>query len=668
MTDQLPDAALQNGPLLTAIAGGPYASLAELADAANVDRKNIHRKLDALADKALISKTGEQTFDVEITDSGRLALLAMGVFAGTVVVGQEATGSTTHFDLDAELIDANPFQPRIVVDAIADAEMARSVADKGILQRILVRPHPDHADRFQQALGHRRVRGARSAGIPVPVEVRDLTDDDMAEIGLIENVQRSELHWMDEAEGYLMLAARGRSAAQIVQLVGTGGRKKRSVQEMIQFARELDDAAKAMARAGTLSVDQARAMVGNKRAKPALDLTPKLACALLELLLAADCAGGEVGDTMEATLHTRPIGGPLITLSDRALIKFKFAGSLPVVVIPITEDIAKYLAEIGYNDDPVAAVRKAREAIVGELAAGSLDVSGLYLTTELNPPEREAQEPAAGYLEPAPTETDTPPEDATEGDIWTDADGDRYQLRQDKWEIYREPATQIEATPLEVAPDAALILLELAHKIATEGDPGEALPSCLVDASYRDDPMSNQLVFDRLIMFRMTGRSNTAAALTPTARSWLEAREAEYCAERADQGLDQGETSTTDLLFGQILQARLALHDCADTEVAYLTPWLTVQDAPAHAVRDEFMTQVLEVAAEAKAEDPVAAVMPTIDPSTLTRLMAAAREVRALVETAQTRKLKPAECKPAMALIDAAMGDAERALQAREAN
>lgn len=647
MTDQLPDAALQNGPLLTAISSGPYASLGELAEAATVDRNNIHRKLAALTDKGLIAKTGDQTFEVEITETGRLALLAMGVFAGTVVVGQELTGSTTHFDLDPDLIDPNPFDARVTPDPIADAELARSVADKGILQRILVRPHPDMPERFQQALGHRRVRGAKTARILVPVEVRDLTDDDMLEIGIIENVQRAGLHWMDEAEGYKMLAARGKSAAQIVQLVGTGGRKKRSVQEYIQFATELDDAAKAMARAGTLTPDQARAMVGNKRAKPALDLTPKLACALLELLLAADCAGGEVGDVMEATLHTRPVGGALITLSDRALIKFKFAGSLPVVVIPITEDIAKYLHEIGYNDHPVAAVAKARIAVMGELAAGSLDVSGLYYTKELNPPEREAQDDA-----PQP--------------ILDDAEVERLSAESGLAEhVVRKAAeTQpLEPEPLEVAPDAALILLELAHKIAVEGDASDALPSCAIDPSYRNDPMSNQLVFDRLIMFRMVG-PKTAAALTPTARTWLEAREAEYRAEGETLLVDHADHSPADLLFGQILKARLALHGSADTEVTYLTPWLTVQDAPAHAVRDEFMTQVLEVTAEAKAEAAAKTAEP-LDQATLTRLMAAAREVRALVATGETRRLKPAETKPALALLDAAMGDAERALQAR---
>lgn len=659
MTEQLPAVAAQNGPLLRALQAGTATSPSELAALAEIVPNHVARKLDSLGEAGLIIgpfEAGQPGYGGKLTPTGIRALQALDVFAGDagVALPQHLT--------EPDDIDPNPFDPRIVADPVADAEMARSVGDKGILQRILVRPHPTDPGRYQQALGHRRVRGARAAGVLVPIEVRDLTDDDMAEIGAIENLQRSDLHWMDEAEAYLRLAERGKSAAQIVVLVGTGGRKKRSVQEMIQFAKELDDDAKARARLpegdpGRISVDQARAMVGNKRAKPALDLTPKLKIALLELLLAGDCAMGEVGDVIRTVLHQRPVGGPMITLSDRGLVKWRFAGADPVAEIEITDEIAKYLGECGYDDDPVEAVTQARAALIGELAAGSLAVDARYLSPELNP-ARETIERRETSEASAPSPLDTPAED---GEIRLDEHGDAYRMENGCWAVYVAPPPP--ATLPEVTDDQALVILELAHKIAREAQPGEAPPSAQVDASYRLDPIPNQLVHARMIMFRIQG-AFTAVALTPTAQAWLDSRDI------ARDAAGQPEISDEALSYIQAADGR-------EPRGGYITPWLTLKPPlaageAAHGVRDEasaprrdkWMQDVLDTATDDDGDDLVvpALVHAPIARETLTRLMAAAREARILVEKGQGRRLKPDEVRPALALLDAALDTADRAL------
>lgn len=762
MTDQLTPLAVQNAELLRAIGSGPFGSLSELAGAADLAVNNLNRKLDSLIGEGLIVRDGEASHEVTITERGHRALNAIAAFGG----------AARPSELSPHLIDPNPWQPRQVIEEGADAELAQSVADKGILQPVLVRPHPTEPGRWQQALGHRRVRAARGVGIAVPVIVRELTDDDMADIGVVENVQRADLHWMDEAEGYRMLADRGRSAAEIVRLVGEGGRKKRSIQELIQFARELDDETKARCRLPDtpenrerrLTVDQVRFMVGNKRPKPALDLTPKLAATLLELVHAGE-AFPNLG-RLETSLFRRPVGGPMITLADRGLIKLVVIGGEPAASIPLTEELTRYLDQVGFDDDPPGAVFKAIAAVIGELATGALLAGGRHLTHELNPAEgavamadaatADAPDEDADYddgarfgfgspdaaqtARPAPTLSPSTAATLVElahrieraefhrfdrewsawcdgfrgvpsavalseqrlclitpaglgyavqldlpGKRWLEAEGfelddkGRFHVTDDRLGAYQEAA---EVLPIEglysvrwflaeprpaggaLAPKpkpkvdarAGLILLEMAHKIARDARPGDPNPSAAVDPSYRHDAMSNQMVFDRLAMFIIQG-ARTATALTQPAIEWLEAQGL----ERDDAGLFL--INDEALLFRQVEAGEAP-------QGLYVTPWLqaaVAAEALAQAgqpPRDAFAEQIREAIrddGEAGYNRPSTAPVPILR-ATLSRLMAAAREARRVIQSAETHRLKPEDTAPVVALLDAAMGDAQRDL------
>lgn len=96
-------------------------------------------------------------------------------------------------------------QPRRHFDETAIDALAQSVREKGILQPILVR-RLDGGDRYEIVAGERRWRAAQIVGLhEVPVLVRDLSDSDALEIGLIENIQRQDLTPLEEAEGYQRL-------------------------------------------------------------------------------------------------------------------------------------------------------------------------------------------------------------------------------------------------------------------------------------------------------------------------------------------------------------------------------------------------------------------------------------------------------------------------------
>lgn len=657
MTDQLSPLAVQHAGLLRAIADGPCGSLSELAGKAEVLVANLNRTLRGLEAESLIVKTGEASHEVELTEAARRAILAMEVYVGGLPPAG-AGGGVVMIRLDR--IAYSDLNPRTQYDPAGIEELGRSIADKGVLQPLLVRPL---AGDFELVIGERRLRSANLAqqsgwvgeDFEVPATIRTLSDDEAYEIAGVENLQREDLHWMDEAEFYKHLADKGKSGAQIVRLVGEGARKKRSVQEFIQFARELSPGDKARTRLPDgdpqrLSVDQCRAMVGNKRERPALDLTPKMAVALLELIDAGEFDAEGAGKIV-TVLQTRPIGGPLITLSDRKLLAFKFDGEAMRTIVPVTDELRAWLRQTGHTEDAGAALEKARAGVIGEMASGALAAAGRYLTDELNAQEREDR---AADVEDDPEWVDRFA-GGSEGEIRTDEHGDRYQLRAGQWEIYAEPkapaSPQAEPAKLELTATQGLTVSEVAHKIEREGAARVGgVWAVVVRSDYYKDPAAQQLIHDRLLMFMPVG-ATTTVALTPRANEWL-----------AAQGTAQGE----DGRFQVGDEALLFLQVAADAASAagYASAWLNPApvveaDEPAPSLagagfvgdlstpnRDDFMTQVMTVTAEGRA---------------LSRLISAAREAQRVIANATSRKLTPAEADQVNALLTSAIEAAETA-------
>ncbi len=120
-----------------------------------------------------------------------------------------------------ESLSRNPDQPRRRFDEEAMEELARSIAEKGVLQPIIVRPIPGGGG-YQIVAGERRWRAAQRAGLhEVPVVARDLSDREVMEIALVENIQRTDLDPIEEARGFSVLSEQfNHTQEDIARVVG----------------------------------------------------------------------------------------------------------------------------------------------------------------------------------------------------------------------------------------------------------------------------------------------------------------------------------------------------------------------------------------------------------------------------------------------------------------
>ena len=105
-----------------------------------------------------------------------------------------------------EFLHPSSMQPRTSFDEEKLDQLAQSIMEQGVLQPILVRAHRTKEGEWEIVAGERRWRAAQKARLhEVPIVVRDLSDRDTLEIALIENVQRQDLHPIEEARGYRRL-------------------------------------------------------------------------------------------------------------------------------------------------------------------------------------------------------------------------------------------------------------------------------------------------------------------------------------------------------------------------------------------------------------------------------------------------------------------------------
>lgn len=118
-----------------------------------------------------------------------------------------------------EEIRPNPFQPRKTFNEDSLQELASSIREFGILQPLIVRKV---GDRLELIAGERRLRASKLAGLTaVPVIIRHITDKEMAELAMIENLQREDLHFLEEAEGYQQLISQfGLTQDEMAKRVG----------------------------------------------------------------------------------------------------------------------------------------------------------------------------------------------------------------------------------------------------------------------------------------------------------------------------------------------------------------------------------------------------------------------------------------------------------------
>ncbi len=175
--------------------------------------------------------------------------------------------------IEVSKIRPNRRQPRQSFDEAAIEDLARSLRSTGLLQPVIVRPAED--GQFELVAGERRWRAAQRAGIHrIPAVIRDVPDERLLELALIENVQREELNAIEEAEAYRILADDlGLTQQEIAERVG---KQRTSIANAIRLLN-LPPKVQQMVRGKQISMGHARALLALEDAKIILELAERIA-------------------------------------------------------------------------------------------------------------------------------------------------------------------------------------------------------------------------------------------------------------------------------------------------------------------------------------------------------------------------------------------------------
>ncbi|MBM3988030.1 MAG: ParB/RepB/Spo0J family partition protein, partial [Planctomycetes bacterium] len=173
------------------------------------------------------------------------------------LLGGRVEGATSQ-ELALALIDPNPFQPRVTMDPAGLEELRDSISNHGILQPIVVRKLDG---RYQIISGERRWRAARLAGLErIPAVLREVvSDNEMLELALVENVQRRDLDPLERARGFkALMEGLGITQEAVAIKVGL---KRATVANHMRLL-ELPEKVQQAVGKGLLSMGHARALLG----------------------------------------------------------------------------------------------------------------------------------------------------------------------------------------------------------------------------------------------------------------------------------------------------------------------------------------------------------------------------------------------------------------------
>jgi len=181
-----------------------------------------------------------------------------------------AEEATLHVSPDR--LEANPFQPRTLMEPARLEELAASIRESGMIQPLLVRRA---GGRYQIIAGERRWRAAQRLGLPtVPVVIRDVPDDRLLELALVENIQREELSPLEEAQAFQRLHDEFRLTQEDV--ARKVGRDRSTIANTLRLLR-LPAEVKDLIAAGRLDAGHGRALLALERGEDQLALAREAA-------------------------------------------------------------------------------------------------------------------------------------------------------------------------------------------------------------------------------------------------------------------------------------------------------------------------------------------------------------------------------------------------------
>lgn len=187
--------------------------------------------------------------------------MALGKGLSALIPDMDITeeGGGEYFLCDIDLITPNRFQPRVQFSEEELSDLCQSIKEQGIIQPLVVRKD-DHG--YELIAGERRLRASKMAGLThVPVIIKEVSDTELLEISIVENVQRENLNPIEEAEAYQRLMDEFHLTQE--KVASRVGKSRSAIANFLRL-RQLPSEIKETILSGMLSMGHARALLGTK--------------------------------------------------------------------------------------------------------------------------------------------------------------------------------------------------------------------------------------------------------------------------------------------------------------------------------------------------------------------------------------------------------------------
>lgn len=233
------------------------------------------------------------------------------------------TNEETVQNIAIKEIKPNPYQPRKIFDAKAINELRDSIKIHGVLQPIILR----NTDKgYEIVVGERRYRAAKEAKLKeIPAVVRDLTEEEMMELSVIENLQREDLSPLEEAESYQFLMKKlSLTQAKLAERVG------KSRPYIANFVRllTLPEEVQVMLRDGSLSAGHGRVLLGLKLKKNIIPTAKKAVAQGLTVRQLEDVVNNLNENVSRETI--KPARVPIFIRESESQLRDKFGTAVSI--------------------------------------------------------------------------------------------------------------------------------------------------------------------------------------------------------------------------------------------------------------------------------------------------------------------------------------------------
>ncbi|EMV4608639.1 ParB/RepB/Spo0J family partition protein [Listeria monocytogenes] len=233
------------------------------------------------------------------------------------------TNEETVQNIAIKEIKPNPYQPRKIFDAKAINELRDSIKIHGVLQPIILR----NTDKgYEIVVGERRYRAAKEAKLKeIPAVVRDLTEEEMMELSVIENLQREDLSPLEEAESYQFLMKKlSLTQAKLAERVG------KSRPYIANFVRllTLPEEVQVMLRDGSLSAGDGRVLLGLKLKKNIIPTAKKAVAQGLTVRQLEDVVNNLNENVSRETI--KPARVPIFIRESESQLRDKFGTAVSI--------------------------------------------------------------------------------------------------------------------------------------------------------------------------------------------------------------------------------------------------------------------------------------------------------------------------------------------------